>query len=115
MNKREEKIRQEVNRTLEMFEEAKHLTVNPDFYKQLRYKMVSRENQFRSKLKNVKLLLQPAALTFIVALNIYAGMLAFTAPTQEAVSRTDQLSSLVQEYHLDASNSDWLTLADKGE
>ena len=102
MNKRE-RIEQEIEKTLECFDRAEHLKVDPYFYTRLqaRIKDIEKRKRFSwQEMLSVKAL-RPILLTAIVVLNIFTAMMVFQGTDRRTDTREQCLTDFAEEYSLD--------------
>ena len=104
MNKKK-KIKQEVEKTLQCFDNAEKLEENPFFYTRVKARIDSQEKETKRNARQIAwVVLKQAFLILIVALNIYT-ITAFFTSKQSQVSNQDQLlNAFAQEFSLDQSS-----------
>jgi len=102
---KKEKIEQEVQKTLEGFDQAERLKSNPFFYTRLKARIDDLHPQ-KQKIRGWELawgILKPALLFLIIALNIFTATLFLKNRNNEYSSREQLLNAFAQELTLDSS------------
>ena len=101
--KKNEKIEREIGKTLNCFDAAERLKVDPYFYTRLRTRIADEEGGRRSVLKGFFSLnvLRPAFLTVVLLLNILTAVMVFHKPRERTDNREQYLSAFAEEYSLD--------------
>lgn len=102
---KKEKIEQEVQRTLEGFDQAERLKSNSFFYTRLKAQIDDLHSQMQ-KIRSWELtwgFLKPALLFLIIALNIVTATLFLKNRNNESSSRGQLLNAFAQELTLDSN------------
>ena len=102
---KKEKIEQEVQKTLESFDQAERLKSNPFFYTRLKAKIDDLHSQ-KEKSQGWEFawgILKPASLLLIIVLNIFTATLFLKNRNNEYLSREQMLDAFAQELTLDSS------------
>ena len=115
MKNKNNKIQNEVNQTMKLFDEVERLKAGDDFYKKINYHLHARLEEERLQKRGLRGLLKPAALTAITLLNVFSAYLVLSDQQQYEVDRSQQLTSFSEEYHLTSTDSDWLNYMEEGE
>lgn len=111
MKKSKNEIQNQVLTTIEAFSEIDRLKAGPDFYKKVVYKMHTRETVRRPVYFSLKATLQPLAIGLILAVNIYAGIAAFSTSQTTVSSGQTNIESFASQYMLAGNNTDWLEIS----
>ncbi len=103
MNKKQ-KIEQEVQKTLDCFDQSEHIKSNPFFYTRVKTRIEELENHERkSELGNLAWgILKPALLFSLIAMNIVTATLFMKKPGDQINSREQVINTLVLEFSLDS-------------
>ena len=103
---KQEKIEQEIVKTLECFETAERLKADPYFYRRLQARIKGNEKQKRFSLQGIlsAKALRPALITAIVVLNIFTAMMVFKGTDGRIDSRDQYLTAFAEEYSLDLNS-----------
>jgi len=102
---KKEKIEQEVQKTLESFDQAEQLKSNPFFYTRLKARIDDLSTQKR-KIRGWEFawgILKPALLFLIIVLNIFTATLFLKNRNSEYSSREQLLDAFAQELTLDSN------------
>lgn len=102
---RKQKIEQEVQKTLESFDQAERLKTNPFFYTRLKVRIDNVSTQ-KKKIRGWEIVwgfVKPALLLLIVALNIFTVTLFMKNRNNESSSREQLLDAFAQELTLDSN------------
>jgi hypothetical protein len=101
---RKEKIKQEVQKTLDFFNQAERINSDPFFYTRLKARIEELDTQPR-QLQGWKIvwsILKPALIVCIVALNIMTATMFLKNQTQGYSNREQLLEAFAQESTLDS-------------
>ena len=115
MNK-EEKIQQEIQKTIDCFDQAEPIKADSFFYTRLKAKMNRQTKtswQWQARQwKSVWGILKPALLVWIVAVNIVTAVVFFTGQNSSQNSRAQLLNEFARETMLDSNqfNPNLLTI-----
>ncbi len=102
---RKEKIQQEIQKTLDCFDQVEPLKANPFFYTRLQSR-INDLNRNKWQLKRWKFVwgvLKPALLIFVVAVNILTAIVVLKSQNNNQYSRTQLLNAFAQEMTLDSN------------
>lgn len=101
---RKEKIEQEVQKTLESFDQTERLKSNPFFYTQLKNRIdtLSRQKRKTTGWESAWGVLKPALLFLIIALNIFSVALFLKNRSSNYSNREQLLNIFAKESTLDS-------------
>jgi hypothetical protein len=106
MMDRKNKIEQEVEKTIQAFENAERLPKNPFFYTRLRARIDGQERRKRAFPESIlKGWLRPVFLGVIVAVNVVTAVYILDKSGAET-TREDSIQIFAEAYALDQSQSD---------
>jgi hypothetical protein len=100
MMEKNKKIEEEIEKTLDCFEQRPRLKTNPCFYARLKARM---ELQKRKEWKYVPIIFKPAFLLMILLLNAITIVSFFAGQSKPAGNRAQLLKAFAQEMTLDSN------------
>jgi len=97
---REEKIREEIEKTLNASDKIDELEANPFLFTRLKSEIERLENTENKSSAISNGILKPVALLFFVLLNIFSSFYIVNSNSQTTVTKQTYLSAISSEYNL---------------
>lgn len=101
---RKQKIEQEIEKTLEQFEQAERLPGNPYFYTRVQARLDESEPAKRKTL--IPAVLKPVFLGLLVSLNVLTAVYFLSGNSTQTADRSDLLSEFAREYGLEENDNE---------
>ena len=114
MEKRKMDIAREVEKTMDLMENAEKLKASDDFFKKVNFRLHDQLEAERTRSGKIIAALKPAALVTITLLNLFSAYLVLSS-TDFDESRYEDLNTLTEEMNLSSSDTDWFSFLEAGE
>ncbi|OGL48648.1 MAG: hypothetical protein A2161_04440 [Candidatus Schekmanbacteria bacterium RBG_13_48_7] len=107
MNDRKQKIEENVERTLQLFNEIETIEPGPYFYAKLLSKIKNLQKKTRFSMRNFfqTVVLRPAFLVFLVILNIFSASFMFQETENQSQIREKYKIEMASEFSLMSNSS----------